>query len=80
MPEKLTEARVKALAFDGKPAVVRDAKVTGLLVAVNKTGKSYKVQRDLWQGPRGRAREGSMKIWQYFCVFQLGTGKFAKST
>ena len=54
MPEKLTEARVKALAFDGKPAVVRDAKVTGLLVAVNKTGKSYKVQRDLWQGPRGR--------------------------
>ncbi|MFP4043091.1 MAG: integrase arm-type DNA-binding domain-containing protein [Rhodosalinus sp.] len=34
--------------------MVRDAKVTGLLVAVNKTGKSYKVQRDLWQGPRGR--------------------------
>ncbi|MBS0002370.1 MAG: integrase family protein [Thioalkalivibrio sp.] len=54
MPEKLTEARVKALAFEGKPAVVRDEKVTGLLVAVNKTGKSYKVQRDLWQGPRGR--------------------------
>ncbi len=54
MPEKLTEAGVKALKYDGKPAVVRDAKVTGLLVAVNKTGKSYKVQRDLWQGPRGR--------------------------
>ena len=54
MPEKLTEARVKALAFDGKAAVVRDAKVTGLLVAVNKTGKSYKVQRDLWRGARGR--------------------------
>lgn len=54
MPERLTEARVRSLAYEGKPAVVRDAKVTGLLVAVNKTGKSYKVQRDLWQGPRGR--------------------------
>jgi len=54
MPEKLTEAGVKALKYDGKPAVVRDAKVTGLLVAVNRTGKSCKVQRDLWQGPRGR--------------------------
>ncbi|WP_113913445.1 Arm DNA-binding domain-containing protein [Roseovarius dicentrarchi] len=54
MPERLTEARVKALAFEGKPAVVPDAKVTGLLVAVNKGSKSYKVQRDLWQGQRGR--------------------------
>jgi integrase len=54
MPEKLTEARVKALAYEGKPATVRDAKVAGLLVAVNKTGKSYKIQRDLWQGQRGR--------------------------
>ncbi len=54
MPERLTEARVRALAYAGKPAVVRDERVTGLLVAVNKTGKSYKVQRDLWQGQRGR--------------------------
>lgn len=36
-PEKLTEARIKALAYEGKPAIVRDAKVTGLLVEVNKT-------------------------------------------
>ncbi len=56
MPEKLTEAAVKALKFEGAPSVVRDAKVTGLLVAVNKTGKSYKVQRDLWVGPRGRKK------------------------
>ncbi|MEM9204764.1 MAG: integrase family protein [Pseudomonadota bacterium] len=54
MPERLTEARVRTLAYEGKPAVVRDTKVTGLLVAVNKGSKSYKVQRDLWQGPRGR--------------------------
>ena len=56
MPEKLTEATVKALKYEGAPSVVRDAKVTGLLVAVNKTGKSYKIQRDLWQGQRGRKK------------------------
>ncbi len=56
MPEKLTQGAVKALRFDGKPAVVRDGKVAGLLVAVNKGGKSYKVQRDLWQGQAGRKR------------------------
>ncbi|MEL6450577.1 MAG: integrase family protein [Pseudomonadota bacterium] len=56
MPERLTEVKVRGLRWDGQPRVVRDAKVTGLLVAVNKTGKSYKVQRDLWQGQRGRRR------------------------
>ena len=54
MPEKVTQARIKTLTDEGKPTIVRDAKVTGRLVAVNKTGKSYKVQRDLWQGQRGR--------------------------
>ena len=33
---------------------MRDTKVTGLLLAVNKTVKTYKVQRDLWRGQRGR--------------------------
>lgn len=56
MPERLTEGFIRGLQFQGKPSVVRDAKVTGLLVAVNKTGKSYKVQRDLWQGQRGRRK------------------------
>ncbi|KEJ91081.1 tyrosine-type recombinase/integrase [Sulfitobacter donghicola] len=56
MPERLTEGFVKGLRFEGKPSVVRDAKVTGLMVAVNKTGKSYKIQRDLWQGQRGRRK------------------------
>lgn len=56
MPERLTEGFVKGLRFEGKPGVVRDAKVTGLMVAVNKTGKSYKIQRDLWQGQRGRRK------------------------
>ncbi|MBO9431105.1 integrase family protein [Sulfitobacter sp. R18_1] len=56
MPEKLTEGLIKGLKFEGKATTVRDAKVTGLMVAVNKTGKSYKVQRDLWQGQRGRRK------------------------
>jgi hypothetical protein len=53
-PRRLTEAIIKSLAFDGVAYAVRDTKVTGLLVAVNKTKKSYKVQRDLWRGPPGR--------------------------
>ena len=56
MPAKLAEAAVKALKYAGAPRVVQDARVTGLLVAVNQTGKSDKVQRDLWQGQRGRKR------------------------
>ncbi|MBW7057848.1 integrase family protein [Paracoccus bogoriensis] len=56
MPERLTEARVKALAYTGKTQYIRDTKATGLILAVNKTSKTYKVQRDLWQGQRGRRR------------------------
>jgi integrase len=52
-PRKLTEAFIKALPT-GRPLIVRDTKVTGLMIAVNKHSKSYKVQRDLWQGQRGR--------------------------
>ncbi len=54
MPEKLTEQLIKGLYFDGKPTIIRDAKLAGLLVAVNKGSKVYKIQRDLWQGQRGR--------------------------
>ncbi len=56
MPERLTENFIKGLAFEGKPRAVRDSKVTGLMVAINKTAKSYKVQRDLWVGQHGRRR------------------------
>jgi integrase len=38
----------------GTPCLIRDTKVTGLMIAVNKNSKSYKIQRDLWQGQRGR--------------------------
>lgn len=56
MPEKLTESFIKGLRFTGEPTVIRDAKLAGFMVAVYKSGKSYKVQRDLWQGQRGRRK------------------------
>ncbi len=52
-PRKLTEAFIKALPI-GTQILIRDTKVTGLMVAVNKQSKSYKIQRDLWSGQRGR--------------------------
>ena len=55
-PRKLTETFISKLSFDGKPYTVRDTHTTGLMVAINKTSKSYKVQRDLWRGQRGRRR------------------------
>jgi integrase len=56
-PQRLTETLVKALVFKDKPFLVRDTRVKGLMIAVNKTTKSYKVQRDLWVGDRRRRRK-----------------------
>ncbi|MCR6643372.1 MAG: tyrosine-type recombinase/integrase [Terricaulis sp.] len=55
-PRKLTEGYIKSLVFEGRAFAVRDAAVTGLMLDVNKRCKSYKVQRDLWVGERGRRR------------------------
>lgn len=55
-PRKLTETYIKGLKFEGKPYVVRDTHTTGLILAVNRGSKSYKIQRDLWAGQRGRRR------------------------
>ncbi len=55
-PRKLTEGFVAALPLDGSCYLIRDTKVTGLMLAVNRTCKSYKIQRDLWRGQRGRRR------------------------
>ena len=55
-PRKLTETYINRLPFEGRPYAVRDTHTTGLMVAINKTSKSYKVQRDLWRGQRGRRR------------------------
>lgn len=53
-PTKLTKRFVERLEFDGKPYVVRDTTVRGLLVAVNAGSKSWKVQRDMRPGLAGR--------------------------
>jgi len=56
-PTKLTEAFIRRLVYDGKPIVVRDTEVRGLMIAVHKKTKSYKVQRDLRVGDHGRRRK-----------------------
>ena len=55
-PTRLTEGFINKLKYEGKVTVVRDTKVIGLMVAIHKNTKSYKVQRDLWTGSRGRRR------------------------
>ena len=55
-PQRLTEALINDLAFDGTPYAVRDEAVRGFMVAVNKRCLTYKVQKDLWVGPTGRRR------------------------
>ena len=54
---KLTEASVRdlPLAESGK-YVVRDIELKGFMVVISKKAKSWAVQRDLWQGPRGNRR------------------------
>ena len=55
-PRKLTETYIRSLKYEGKPYLVRDTHTTGLMIAVNKKSKTWKVQRDLWRGPRGYRR------------------------
>lgn len=55
-PTRLTASFISKLAWQGKVTIVRDTKVTGLMVTVHKTCKSYKVQKDLWTGKRGMKR------------------------
>lgn len=55
-PTRLTEGFVQKLPNHERAYTVRDTKITGLLLVVNKYSKSYKIQRDLWTGQRGRRR------------------------
>jgi hypothetical protein len=52
-PRALDQKFVDRLPFEGAAYLVRDTKVKGLMVAVNKASKSWKVQRDLYRGERG---------------------------
>jgi integrase len=55
-PRRLTEGYIKGLTYKTRAFAVRDTAVRGLLVDVNKLSKSYKVQKELWVGERGRRR------------------------
>jgi len=55
-PRRLTEGFIRTLGYLDRPYTVRDTAVTGLLVQINQKSKSYKVQRDLYVGERGRRR------------------------
>jgi hypothetical protein len=55
-PRRLTEGYVKSLSYKTRAFAVRDTAVKGLLVDINKLSKSYKVQKELWVGQRGRRR------------------------
>lgn len=48
----LTQKAVDAAKWNGATQFVRDGRVTGLILAVNKTSKTYKVQRDMWRDGR----------------------------
>ncbi|MCI0452294.1 MAG: integrase arm-type DNA-binding domain-containing protein [Candidatus Latescibacteria bacterium] len=54
---KLTEAFIRDLTYKDSDYLVRDTTIKGFMIAVNKRSKSYKVQRDLWVGERGRRRK-----------------------
>jgi integrase len=53
-PRRLTERFIEQLKFTDRAYNVRDKAVVGLLVAVNKHTKSYKIQRDLRKNGKPR--------------------------
>lgn len=52
MPDILTQKTVEAAKYEGRTRFVRDANVKGLILAINKTTKTWKVQADLWRDRR----------------------------
>lgn len=51
MKANITQEFVAGLQ-PGKPATIRDAKLSGFMVVVNSKSISFAVQRDLWQNRR----------------------------
>jgi integrase len=47
--QRLTQKDVDDLSRGGQPRLIRDTQVKGLMVAVGRTGASYKIQADLYQ-------------------------------
>lgn len=52
--ERLTQKAVDARQWAGTTEFIRDAEVKGLILAINKTSKTWKVQRDMWQDRKVR--------------------------
>src|SRR5688500_11794697 len=52
-PRRLTQQFIESLIWNGKRTFIRDSDLKGFMVVVNRTSKSYMVQRDVWKGPRG---------------------------
>ena len=48
----MTQKWVDGEKPDGRPRLIRDAKTPGLMLAVNKTRKTWKIPRDLWRDRR----------------------------
>jgi integrase len=62
-PRRLTQQFVESIAWNGKKSFIRDADLKGFVVVVNKTSKSYMVQRDVWKGERGnRCLVGTRRV------------------
>ena len=54
MKKRLTEKYIRATAYNGSVQLLRDSKIPGFMVAINKTTKSFKVQADLYIGKPGQ--------------------------
>lgn len=59
--KNLTQRAVDMAKWNGTTRFIRDGRVTGLILAVNKTSKTYKVQRDMW-------REGRVKTVRHIHI------------
>ena len=55
-PRRLTEQFINGLQWTGKRQFIRDSDLKGFMVIVNRTSRSYAVQRDVWKGERGTRR------------------------
>lgn len=64
-PTKLTEAFIGQLSYEDTPVVVRDTIVKGLMAAVNKQSKSFKVY------PLGRPARPSAEGQDWRCTWVI---------
>lgn len=54
MSKRLTEKTIRSTTYTDAVLLLRDSKLPGFMVAINKTTKSFKIQADLYVGEPGR--------------------------